>query len=481
MFATLNRWTGQLRRSVLALPLVILLGGLMIGISELSFGGADSQLERLMLRSQVRLQIGQTLQRITDAESGQRGYLLTDRTDYLTPYRNAGRDVQRGITTLQTLYQQLGEPDSQAALALLGNDLAAKLSELDEVVSLHQAGRRGPAHELLLTGIGRDQMDQIRQQAEQMLVAENQRVVIGLSNVLSVLLHGRAGVAGMTLLSVLLLAMFLRQSRLVDRQDAQHQAMLRAERDRLETEVNQRTAELTELARHLETAREDERARLARDLHDELGALLTAAKLDVARMRPRLQQDLPDLLPRVAHLIETLNSGLALKRRIIEDLRPSTLSTLGLLPALEVLCREFADRLALPVITAFESVKLTPVTELTVFRMVQESLNNVAKHAQATVVQVSLQDHGSTATVTVQDDGSGFDMGHTGLARHGLVGMRYRVQAEGGRLSLQSSPGQGTRLSAELPQLPPQLELPELPHTSALPFQPEQPALPLQA
>ena len=455
MIATLNRWTGRLRRSALALPLAMLVGALMIGISEQSYHDAESQLERLVLRGRVRLQITQTLQRITDAESGQRGYLLTDRDDYLTPYRNAGRDVQLDLAQLQTLYEQLGEHSSRAALALLEKDLRAKLSELDAVITLHQAGRRAPAHELLLTGIGLDQMDEIRQQAEQMLATENQRVVQGLDNVFSILMRSRGGVAGMTLLSLLLLAMFLRQSRVVDRQHAEREDMMRAERDRLEVEVRQRTAELTELARHLETAREDERARLARDLHDELGALLTAAKLDVARMRPRLQQGLPDLLPRVAHLIETLNSGIALKRRIIEDLRPSTLSNLGLLPALDVLCREFAERLDLPVVTAFEPVNLTPATELTVFRMVQESLNNVAKHAGAGTVQVSLQDHGSTATVTVQDDGSGFDMGHTGLARHGLVGMRYRVQAEGGQLSLQSAPGQGTRLSAQLPQVLP--------------------------
>ena len=453
MIATLNRWTGRLRRSALALPLAVLVGMLMIGISELSYHDAERQLGRLILRGRVRLQLTETLQRITDAESGQRGYLLTDRNDYLAPYRNAGQDVQQGLTQLQALYQQLGEPNSQTALALLEKDLRAKLSELDAVITAHQAGRHTAARELLLTGIGLDQMDQIRQQAQQLLANENQRVAAGLANVFNILSRGRGGVAGMSLLSLLLLAMFLRQSRVVDRQHAEREDMVRAERDRLEAEVGQRTAELTELARHLETAREDERARLARDLHDELGALLTAAKLDVARMRPRLQQGMPDLLPRVAHLIETLNSGIALKRRIIEDLRPSTLSNLGLLPALEVLCREFAERLDLPVVTAFEPVTLAPATELTVFRLVQESLNNVAKHAAASMVQVWLQDHGSTATVTVQDDGTGFDMSHTGLARHGLVGMRYRVQADGGQLSLQSAPGQGTRLSAALPQV----------------------------
>ncbi|MFS2076832.1 histidine kinase, partial [Curtobacterium sp. CT11-133] len=87
-----------------------------------------------------------------------------------------------------------------------------------------------------------------------------------------------------------------------------------------------------------------EREHLARELHDELGALLTAAKLDITRIKARLSGENGDLPARIEHLIETLNSGIALKRRIIEDLRPSSLSNLGLLPALEILTREFAQR-----------------------------------------------------------------------------------------------------------------------------------------
>ena len=105
-----------------------------------------------------------------------------------------------------------------------------------------------------------------------------------------------------------------------------------------------RTAQLTELTHHLQTAREDERHRLARDLHDELGALLTSAKLDAARIRSRLAGTAPEALERLAHLVATLNSSIALGRRIIEDLRPSTLSNLGLVATLEILAREFAER-----------------------------------------------------------------------------------------------------------------------------------------
>ena len=126
-------------------------------------------------------------------------------------------------------------------------------------------------------------------------------------------------------------------------------AALRFERDRLEVEVERRTRDITQIANHLQTAREDERSSLARELHDELGGLLTAAKLDVARMRSRLAAAPPEVLERMMHLVKTLDEGIALKRRIIEDLRPSSLSNLGLKAALEILCTEFAERSELEV------------------------------------------------------------------------------------------------------------------------------------
>jgi signal transduction histidine kinase len=115
----------------------------------------------------------------------------------------------------------------------------------------------------------------------------------------------------------------LRQTAALRSQQLELKRSVQAERDRLEAEVGQRTAQLTDLTRHLLTAREDERNRLARDLHDELGALLTSAKLDAARVRSRLAGSAPEALERLSHLVETLNSSIALGRRII-DLRPST-------------------------------------------------------------------------------------------------------------------------------------------------------------
>jgi len=192
---------------------------------------------------------------------------------------------------------------------------------------------------------------------------------------------------------------------------------------------------------------------LARELHDELGALLTAAKLDVARLKSRLGATVTaDATERLAHLNETLNGGIALKRRIIEDLRPSSLSNLGLVAALEILLREFAARSEIKVIDDLASVELDAAAQLTVYRLVQEALTNVVKYAKARELVVTLEPiQGGGARIAVKDDGIGFDTDVPRLARHGLIGMRYRVEAEGGTMQLVSSPGAGTLIEATLP------------------------------
>lgn len=207
-----------------------------------------------------------------------------------------------------------------------------------------------------------------------------------------------------------------------------------------------------QLAQHLQAAREDERARLARDLHDELGSLLTSAKLDAARLRSRLALAPPETLERLAHLVSTLDSVISLKRRITEDLRPSALAHLGLVAALEIAAREFARCSGIEVHCELAPVRLDARAELAVYRLVQEALNNVAKHAAARQVWLRLGERDDRVELGVRDDGSGFDPHGVGPSSYGLLGMRLRAEAERGWVSVQSAPGQGTQLSASLPR-----------------------------
>ena len=451
MPGTLSAFIARVRHSALAIPAAVVVAALMLGISEAAYRGADSGLARLVDMGQARLQLVQMLQRLSAAESGKRGFLLTGGDEYLQPYQSARADVQASLRQLETAYTRLGDEQAEAHRRRIAELVNAKLSEMEEVLRLAQQGRHDAAVDMVRSGIGREVMEQLLKEGDALAAQQNGRIADGLRNVFDTLLLNRIGVATLTAVSLMVLILFVRQGRLLDQQRRERQAEVQAERDRLEQEVLRRTAELTELARHLQTAREDERARLARDLHDELGALLTAAKLDVARIRPKLQQSAPDLLPRLTHLTESLNSGIALKRRIIEDLRPSTLSSLGLVPALEILCREFSERSGIAVDAALQPVRLAPGAELTVFRLVQEALTNVAKYAKASRVELQLDGGDGQVRVSVRDDGVGFQARGARAGSHGLLGMRYRVEAERGQFQLQSAPGRGTTVSARLP------------------------------
>lgn len=265
------------------------------------------------------------------------------------------------------------------------------------------------------------------------------------------LMAGRIGIAVLTAISLIALFFYLRQAAVVQRQQDHLNALTQAEHHRLELEVARRTAELTELTQHLLTAREDERSRLARDLHDELGALLTSAKLDAARIRSRLGSTAPEAQERLAHLVLMLNEVIALKRRIIEDLRPSSLSNLGLVETLEILAREFAQSCGVTVHCDLHAVPLDADADLVVYRLVQEGITNIGKHAKARHVWLGLGQEGDRVVVTLRDDGVGFDPQERPSAAHGLMGMRFRVLAEGGQLDLVSAPGRGTTIRMQLP------------------------------
>jgi signal transduction histidine kinase len=243
------------------------------------------------------------------------------------------------------------------------------------------------------------------------------------------------------------------QQAAMDRMRRRHGKVLQTQRQQLEAEVARCTQDLTQLARHLHTLHEDESRRLAHDLHDELGALLTVAKLNAARLRRTVGPG--DARERLAQLEQSLNEGMALKQRIIESLMPSSLEHLGLAPALEIQAREFTRRTEMPVHTELKPLKLGEHAELTAYRLVQECLTNIVRHAKASQVHIVLDtlDNGlgPQAHLSVRDDGRGFEVAQTRCSGHGLLGMRYRVEAAGGAWKLHSTPGCGTHVEAFLP------------------------------
>jgi signal transduction histidine kinase len=440
-----------LPKAALSLLLALVAACVLIGINEAGFGRSQSELDNMAREVRLRGELNQLLRQVLEAESGSRGFLLTADGRYLEPYNASVGLIRPTLERVRAAHQAIG---AQApVLAGLDRDVQAKLAEMDTVVAMRRQGKEDAWRFVLLSDEGKQRMDAIRAGVAGLIEASATRVDASQEQVRRSLAYSRAGIAAIAVAALLAFGLYLRQTTALHAADEQRRRALQQERDLLEGQVRDRTAALSQLATHLQQVREDERGHLARELHDELGALLTAAKLDVARLKSRLGAQPPEVKQRLQHLIETLNSGIALKRRIIEDLRPSSLANLGLTASLEILAREFTDRSGVPVATQLEPVELEEAHQLTVYRLVQESLTNMAKYARARQASISVRTLGSQVEVRVRDDGQGFDAAGIQPSTHGLAGMRHRVEAAGGHFALTTRPGAGTEVAAVLPVL----------------------------
>jgi signal transduction histidine kinase len=439
----------RLRRSAITLPMAALAALCVLALNEFTYQQSRASLMLLGDRAVARTEIQTLLRRMVDAETGQRGFLLTGKEDYLAPYQQAAADIQTSLDTLQAHYRS--DPEGKRLLEVLVNTSGEKLSELDVTLQMHRQGEHEAWKALTLTDIGKKKMDAMRQASHELLDRETAIVSLGRQELFNTFLVNRVGIGVLTVLGLMGLVFFLRQTRVIDAMRKTHDEELKLEKNLLEQQVVERTADLTDLARYLQTAREDEKARLGRELHDELGALLTAAKLDIARLKRSLSNPTSDVATRLDHLSATINTGIGLKRRIIEDLRPSSLSNLGLLAALQIQLREFAERSELKVRSNLQDISMSPEQEIVVYRFVQEALTNIVKHAKASEIDVSFVREAAEVYLAVRDNGSGFLGGSATRGVHGLLGMRYRIEAVNGRMQVRTEPGSGTTVEAWIP------------------------------
>lgn len=438
-------------KMAVSLPLAVLAAAFLIFINEVSFQQSTTAVAHMEQAQQTRSAINRLVRQMLDAETGQRGYLLTGDPRYLEPYNTATRDIIQNLDALRRLFPP--NQDQRSDFDIMSNHVSRKLAEMDLSVRMRKQGNEDGWKFVLTTDVGKEQMEAIREQSAKLSSSSIKKMEQGQIQIRKALQLSRIGIATTALVGLLAFYMYLMQTKALFASGLREQDTLQRERDLLEKQVKERTASLAELATHLQNVREDERGYLARELHDELGALLTAAKLDVARLKSRLAGNLPEASERLEHLTRTLNAGIALKRRIVEDLRPSSLSHLGLVASLEILAREFEERSGLSITTDLETVELGGSAQLTVYRLVQESLTNIAKYAGATQVEISLHNFDSYVTVEVNDNGKGFKLENIGPGSHGLAGMRHRVEAAGGKLTVASTEGMGTQVGAIMPKI----------------------------
>jgi PAS domain S-box-containing protein len=223
-------------------------------------------------------------------------------------------------------------------------------------------------------------------------------------------------------------------------------------RKQMEQELVESREQQRELSAYMEAIREEERKRIAMEIHDELGQLLTALKMDVSLLKMRLAHD-PEALKKADDMRELVEGTIWMVRNVASHLRPAALN-FGIVSALEWLVDEFNRRNAVPCKLRIEGGEpaLSDAHATAVFRIVQASLTNVARHANATLVDVSLSSTEDKIELHVRDNGCGFEL-HAAHRKYsyGLLGMNERARLIGATLSIDSAQGAGTTVSIHIP------------------------------
>jgi PAS domain S-box-containing protein len=229
------------------------------------------------------------------------------------------------------------------------------------------------------------------------------------------------------------------------------------DRVKAEAAMRERTEEIQKLTGYLENVREEERTRIAREIHDELGQQLTGLKMDAAWINKKISGSADQNIPgRIATMISLIDETVKTVRRISSELRPGILDDLGLLPALEWQCQEFEKRTGIisKCHAGLDDYNFDKNLSTNIFRICQEALTNVARHSQATEVETFLTREDDFIKVTIKDNGIGFDMEEVKAKRSlGLVGMRERAMLFQAELAINSEKGKGTMIVLKAPIL----------------------------
>jgi signal transduction histidine kinase len=444
--AGIGRW-------YIALP-PILLVAFLVGLFFLAAGGqsrlnmANERLHRSQLREQALSEFAGLM---TDAEAAQRGYLLTGEGKYLKPYAAAVAKVR---DSLDRLHEAYGGEDGSREFDELRVLTGRELGELEDGVALSKKRGTTEAVNVVGTDVGNGTMDVIaaiigtmRREASAEAAAANAewRSDFRLSRWVSA--TGAILNIGLVLLAVWLVYGDMRRR-------ARQATGLHNQKLDLEEQVSARTRELTALSTHLQGVSEQEKSALSRELHDELGGLLVAARMDLSWLQQRLPTSDPAIEQRFKRIHDSLSAGVDLKRRVVEELRPTLLDNMGLFAALRWQFKESCRRTGLRCTETIPDIemKFSPDAAIGVFRIAQEALTNILKHAEAKSADLALSIVSDTFTLCITDDGKGIPTARLGISTsHGLASMRHRIAELGGTWDIRTPATGGTVVTARIP------------------------------
>jgi signal transduction histidine kinase len=445
---------GNLGRWYIVVPPLMLIG-FLIGLFFLAAAGQtrlNAANERVH-SSEVREQaLNEFLAVITDAESEQRGYLLTGEDSYRRSFAAAAAQIEAALAHLRDAYSSLAAPmDEITALRRLSEK---KLTELEETLALYQQRNIAPATGVERTKAGKQTTQDILSIVARLRDRESVDLSAATTRWQSDLRVSRWITTGGAILNICLVVLATGLVYGDMRRRARQATDLRDQKRELARQVDERTHELTALSTHLQGVSEQEKSALSRELHDELGGLLVAARMDLSWLQQRLPTGEPAIEQRFKRIHESLSAGVDLKRRVVEELRPTLLDNMGLFTALRWQFKESCRRTGLTCSERIPEIdlKFNADAAIGVFRVAQEALTNILKHAEAKAAALSVDIQNDTFILQVSDDGRGIMPSRLKTSTsHGVSSMKHRIAALGGSWDVHSPASGGTVVTARIP------------------------------
>lgn len=425
----------------------------------LSMGGQD------VLVGKTRITISELNQLQTNmykAESAQRGYLYTNGQDYVEPFNKALTDARNNVKRIDALIVSTTAGNEQKEqlelLKAITASLESKAAEMKITLDLVASGKMIEAKQVSALGAGTSEMKKFIDYSTKMIKNSYGTLKMREKERLQTMLLTRVSLICGAVLIIVLMTLVIKQllAEIATKTHLQQQVI--HENEIYEQKLEQQTKLLRSLALDYQADVERERHKLSRELHDELGSILTATKMDVSWVMKKLKEVSPvdvgtELIEKLKKTNRYIDQGINFKRQVVQELHPAMISTFGFWPALKSLIEDAVDRnhwqltLSLP----DESTQLNETISLVAYRIIQESLNNANKYAKATSMFIHIMVDEKFLKVEIEDNGIGIDIKSLNNNTHGLSGMRHRVLAIGGYFELLSEPGKGLLTRALIP------------------------------
>ncbi|TXI39009.1 MAG: hypothetical protein E6Q51_00050 [Methylophilus methylotrophus] len=444
--------------TVALLTVSLLLAAAMLVVNDRFIVSTREKTDVLSMLDELLLETWKVQSNLAIAESSQRGYLLTRSDNYFNPYDNATGQISQQLQNINTLLNHTNlvkHAEIQSTMNELMSSISKKSAEMSVTIDFAKKRQFDKALAVVRLDSGIKESHNIEilsRRFEQQVLAYRVELEDKRNTMRRMM---RWFVMACPLIFVSLVVLVIRRLLRELAEKANLYVRLTDENAEYERNIQRMTTTLQRQALQAQTNVERERYQLSRELHDELGSLLTAIKMDISWAIKHLKEDMPQVTEKLKKTNQYLDRSINFKREIVQNLHPSMIKSFGLIASLQNLLNEAGGRnqWQLDVIMPDQEMLINETLSLIIYRLVQESLNNCSKYAKATQVSVHLMHDEQYIKLEIADNGIGFDMNSLTTANTGISGMRNRVESIGGHYEVTSAPGQGTSTRVLLPYL----------------------------